>query len=617
MHRDPESMPDPSSSWPGARQGSMVWPEALAVHGGGRGLVLAVLLALAPGCALHKARSAFDQGRYDEAILEYRKILKKDPSDAEARLGLMRTAPLAAEAHLAKARTAKKAGRLEAEQQEVAAAVLLDPSNAVAVDWMTHLEEDAAKRRAEEDDEDSVDKARAQGDAKPALRLDPKSMEGLDLNFTRRTNLKEVFATLSKASGVNIVLHASASALDLGVIVDLRGLDFQHILDALMLQNDLFYKVLDPNTIMVFKKSPQNLAEHENKVIKTFYLSNADGEAVRQILTTIAPQMRLFIDKRLNAITVQARSSDLAVATRIVNQLDKAKAEVVLYLELLEVSSTAAQAVGLLPAVSTDPLATKGLYRITAGPTDVFNGGQVPSLKVSRSNLLILFPGLALDLLKTNGETRMLANPNVRVISGETGVVNIGQKISTTQSSLSTTATLAGAAGLPAQTSYSYEDVGVNITVKPRVHFNGDITVDLESKVINQVPSTAQGRPNFGQRILKTTARLRDGETAVFGGLLKDEGNQNRQGVWGLQDVPVLGKLLGNTRGDRTLTDVILSLRAVVVRKPDLAEGDFLPFNPDLAPGIPKPFGSYTSISSDSLTSLPPGPGQPDPPGNN
>ena len=316
-----------------------------------RTTALAIVLALSLGCGLRKAETLYDQGHYTEALAEYREALKRDPKNVKAKIGYMRTAPLAAEEHLKRAKAAQKAGRDEIERAEVGAAVVLDPSNQVAVDWMGRIEDQAVRQRERQELEESIDSRRIKGEDKAALPINPRSLEGLDLNFTRKTSLREIFQQLSKNSGVNIILHSSASAQDTTVSVDLRGLTFQHILDTLMLQSDLFYKTMDPNTIMVFKKTPQNLQEYENKLIKTFYLSNAEVESVRQTFNSLMPQLRVFTDKRLNALTIMAKPSDLVIAKRIVNQLDKAKAEVMIYLELLEVTQTSAETVGLLPVV--------------------------------------------------------------------------------------------------------------------------------------------------------------------------------------------------------------------------------------------------------------------------
>jgi type II secretory pathway component GspD/PulD (secretin) len=571
-----------------------------------RAMALSLCLVLTLACgSLHKATVAYDEGRYDDALTEYRKALKKDPNNLEAKIGYRRTAPLAAEQHLIKARNAQKHGQLELETKEVGMAVVLDASNAVAVDWLARLEQAEVRRRARVEADESVDAERIRGEAKNALPINPRSLDGMDLNFTRKTSLKEIFQQLSKNSGVNIVLHSSASATDTQISVDLRGLSFQRVLDTLMLQSDLFYKVMDSNSIMVFKKTPQNLQEYENKLIRTFYLSNAEVENVRQIFNALMPQLRVFIDKRLNAITVMAKPTDLGIAQRIVNQLDKSKAEVMIYLELLEVAENVQEEFGLIPVIT--PADTSGTYALGA-TTSSGNGTainqQTGSLAISKSSINYLFPSLRLDMAKTSGETTLLANPNVRVISGETGEVNIGDKISTTQSSIGVPSTAAGTttpttaasaissiAGVAtAQTSYSYEDVGVKIKVKPRVHFNNDITIDLESEIKSLKAGGDPGRPNLTQRVIKTSARLRDGETAIFGGLLREDEAKNLQGIWGISDIPVVGSLLSNHNNTKTKTDVILTIRAVVVRKPDLAEDDFEAFDPDRGPNIGKPF---------------------------
>jgi general secretion pathway protein D len=570
------------------------WSRTLAA---GLGLVLVL------GCGLHKAETAYQEGRYDDALAEYRKALARKPDYTAAKIGLRRAAPRAAEQHLAKAKEAQRSGQLDVETHEVALAVALDPANAVAVDWLARLERAAEQRRQKSEAEESIDALKARGEGRTVLPINPRSLEGMDLNFTRKTSLKEIFQQLSKNSGVNIVLHSSASASDIQVSVDLRGLPFQRVLDTLMLQSDLFYKVIDANTIMVFKKTPQNLQEYENKLIRTFYLSNAEVDSVRQIFNALMPQLRVFVDKRLNAITVLAKPGDLGIAQRIVNQLDKAKAEVMVYLELLEVSSKDTENFGLLPISSlTD---TSGTYALGATLSSGANGlnSLSGSLRISKKNIQYLVPSLRLDLLKAAGSTKLLANPNVRVVSGETGEVNIGDKISTTQSSLSipgtgttaSTTTTSTSSTLTAQTSYSYEDVGVKFKIKPRVHFNGDITIDLESDIKTLLGSGDVGRPDLSQRVIKTSARLRDGETAVFAGMLKDEERKTLTGIWGLSSIPVISDLLGHRNTVDEKKDVILTLRAVVVRKPDLAEEDFEAFDPDLSPGVAKPFAPPAS----------------------
>lgn len=568
-----------------------------------RAVAVAALLVMTLGCSLHRARKAFDEGRYDEAVQNYREIIQNSPNNVSAKMGYHRAAARAAEAHLVKAREAEKRGQDDQVYLEVRKAAVLDPSNAVAADWIANLETAAQRKKLQLDADESIETQRERADSRPTVMLNPRSVEGMDLNFVRKTSLKEIFSNLSQNSGVNIILHASYQ--DVQISADLRGLGFQRILDTLMLQNDLLYKVLDVNTIMVFKATPQNREQFENQSIKTFYLSNAEPNDVRSIFQQLMPQLKVFTDKRLNAVTIKAKPQELTIARRIVSQLDKAKPEVMVYLELLEVTENNLEQVGLLPVLGAGD--TTGIYRIggtidnTGGPNQNKGG-----IRISKSDVRFLFPNLALDALKSSGDAKLVASPNVRVISGEKGEINIGEKISTTQSSIGlsglgsqTTGTTAGALGSnylngASQTQYSYEDVGVKIMLEPRVHFNGDITIKIESDVKTLKSGSQQGRPDLGQRIIKTWARLRDGETAVFAGLLKEEEQKSLQGIWGISDIPVIGKLLGNNRSQRAKTDVLLTIRAVIVRKPDIQPEDWEAFDPDLArtetgPFAPKP----------------------------
>jgi len=569
----------------------------------GRTATLAALLLLTLGCSLHRARKAFDEGRYDEAVKAYRDILQNSPANVSAKIGYRRAASKAAEPHLEKALEAQKRGKEEPVYLEVRKAVVLDPANAVATDWMTNLETAVQRKKLQQDAEDSLEVQRAKADLRPAVMLNPRSIEGMDLNFARRSSLKEIFGVLSNTSGVNIILHTSFQ--DSQISADLRGLSFQRVLDTLMLQNDLLYKVVDTNTIMVFKNTPQFKEQFENQLIKTFYLSNAEPNDVRSIFQQLMPQLKVFIDKRLNAVTIKAKPQELTIARRIVSQLDKAKAEVMVYLELLEVTENNMEQVGLLPVLGpSDGIGGgSGVYRIggtidnTGGPNQNKGG-----IRISKSDIRFLFPNLALDALKSSGDAKLLASPNIRVVSDLKGEINIGEKISTTQSSIGLSG-LGGASGAGAsggiassylngasQTQYSYEDVGVKITVEPRVHFNDDITIKIKSEVKTLKSGSTAGRPDLGQRIIETSARLRDGETAVFAGLLKEEEQKSLQGIWGVSDIPLIGKLLGSNRSQRAKTDVLLTIRAVIVRKPDIQAEDWEAFDPDFATSQTGPF---------------------------
>jgi general secretion pathway protein D len=562
-----------------------------------RNSLLAAALLLAMGCSLHRANQAFDEGRYDDAVTEYRAVLRSDPTNPKARIGIKRASLRAAEYHMSLARKAELRGYSDTVLAELRKALVLDPDNQIAGDWLIRLEQKAARDKAEADAVDDLEAMKVRADTMNAVQLNPRSIDGIDLNFSRKTSLREIFATLSKASGVNIIAHSSFT--DQSISIDLRGLPFQRVLDTLMLQNDLFYKVIDKNTIMVFKATPQNREQFENLIIKTYYLSNADPNDLRSTLTTINPQLKVFTDKRINALIVKAKPLDLAIVDQVIRTLDKAKAEVMIYLELMEVTETSLETVGLLPVLGA--LDTSGTYRLGATTINTTTTGANTNsggfTGIHTSDIRMLFPNLALDFLKSNGDARLVASPNVRVLSGEVGEVNIGSKVSTTQSQISlpgtnatTSTTASSMLGGAAQTSYSYEDIGVKIKVEPRVNNNGEITLKIESDVTTQISGSTPGRPDIGKRSIKTIARLRDGETAIFGGLLKDEEQKSLQGIWGLANIPLIGSLVSNHNNSKAKTDVLLTIRAVLVRKPVMTEQDMAPFNPEDAAAKAGPF---------------------------
>ncbi len=564
-----------------------------------RVMMAAAVLLLALGCSLHRANKAFDEGRYDDAVIEYRTVLRNNPTNTKARIGIKRASQRASEVHLSLARQAEGRGFTDTVLTEVRKALVLDPDNQIAQDWLIKLEQKAARDRAEAEAADDLDLLKIKADAMNAIQLNPRSIEGIDLNFSRKTSLREILATLSRASGVNIIPHTSFQ--DQSISIDLRGLPFQRVLDTLLLQNDLFYKVIDTNTIMVFKATPQNRDLYENQILKTYYLSFADPDQVRSTLQAINNLIRVFPDKRLNALIVKAKPLELAIVDQVIRTLDKPKAEVMVYLELMEVTENSLEQVGLLPVINASD--TSGTYRLGATTVNNTSGLNTNSgfVGIKTADIRVLFPNLALDFLKSNGDARLVASPNVRVVSGETGEVNIGEKISTTQSQLSLPTTAASGTtsaasllGGVGQTSFSYEDVGVKIKVEPRVHHNGEITLKIESLVTTLKSGSTPGRPDLGKREIKTSARLHDGETAIFGGLLKDEEQKSLQGIWGLSDIPLIGRLIGNTYNSKAKTDVILTIRTVLVRKPVLSEQDLAPFNPEDANARSGPFAPKT-----------------------
>jgi len=302
--------------------------------------------------------------------------------------------------------------------------------------------------------------------------LKARSLEGANLDFTGGASLQDILQRLGKAGGVTITLHASVAAQDANVRIDLRNLPFQQALDTLLLQNNLFAKVLSPDSLMVFKKTPQNLMEFEARSSRTFTLSHADPDSVRQTLNALMPQVRVFPDKRLHALSIQGNATELAAAQALVENLDKPKGEVGLEIEILEASPKA--------------VAAAGLARGTSGAA------------VDR----------ALEALRKDGDTRLVAKPHLRVMADEGGEIRVGQ--------VQPEAAAAKDAGDRVQTG------GFRLRVKPRIHADGTLTLALDYASLAPTKG-AQDKPLLDERALRTSVQVKDGEAVAFGGLLADE----------------------------------------------------------------------------------------------
>jgi general secretion pathway protein D len=376
-----------------------------------------------------------------------------------------------------------------------------------------------------------ADVPRGQNEVQPAppVLIEPRSLAGMNLDYTRGAKLGEVFQDLSKHSGVSIILHASVAAQEFSTSADLRAMSFQRALDTLLLQNNLFYKVLDPNSIMVFKKTPQNLQEFENKSIKTFYLSNAEVEVVRSTFNSLMPQLRVFIDKRLNAVTIQGNPSELANAQQVVNNLDRTRGEVRLQMELIEVGQKASVAAGLLSMIGTTP---------------------------SRDTKAVA-PDQALAKVMQDGDGKLLASPTMRVVSGETSEIRIGGKPALIPEATGAKTTKSASTGRPGGTGQApqSEGLGVRIKVKPRLHPDHEITLELEYESTEPLHADDPGRSSLRERVIRTTVRLKDGEIAVFGGLLLDEERESAAGGAGggkeKKDRVLLVKAMAERWGDQ------------------------------------------------------------------
>ena len=552
-------------------------------------LVLLGLAGCATSAAFRNGEKAEGRQDYDRAVLEYSKAVQQDPNNVHFRKGLERARLRAAETHALNARRLGSRGMYKEALDEFRLALDLNPSSASLVSEMQETE----VRRQGGTLGLTVDemKDRARERALPGLVLGPGAQEPLGLSF-RNASLREAYQALGKTVGVNFVFDPEFR--DQTINIDLREVPFDQALNALSTVGKTFYRVIDSRIVQVVPDTPAKRREMEQQVVKTFFLSNADLKETIDLLRIVLGARRIAPLPGANALTINDTPDKVAAAERIIDVVDKQRAEVMVEVEILEVNRTKLKEYGIEITSGTGQGITGAIFpsttinEVTArdalgNPTVItprpITLGDNPYKK---SNLLITsLPGVIYRLLKTDTSTRLLANPQLRTAEGQTAQARFGDQIPVPVTVFSPIAT--GGVSQQPITSFDYKNVGVNIDITPRVHHDNDVTLVLKLEVSSVAQSVGvagvQNLPTFNSRQVTSVIRLRDGETNILAGLISDAERTSYSGLPGLASLPVLGKLFAHNRKEVQETDIVMTLTPHILRKTKFTEEDLRSFS--------------------------------------
>jgi general secretion pathway protein D len=263
----------------------------------------------------------------------------------------------------------------------------------------------------------------------------------------------------------------------------------------------------------------------------------------------------------------------VAAAARVISAIDKARPEVVIDVELLEVDRTRLLEYGLqLASPSAPVIGINGQVDANRDDLTVRDLRNLTQSDIFLTNL----PGLFYRLLKSDNNTRTLANPQLRTSEGVSAQARFGERVPVPVTTFSPIAT-GGVAQQPI-TSFNYENIGVNIDITPRTHHDDEVSLALKVAVSSISGTGFGGLPTFGNREINTVIRLHDGETNMLAGLIRDDERQVVDGVLGLSDIPVIGRLFAHNRKESQETDIVLTLTPRIIRVLELTEADLRPF---------------------------------------
>jgi general secretion pathway protein D len=621
---------------------------------------LPVLAGCAGGLAsFNKAQKLEQQGKMDEAVLKYAEAAAANPDMAEYRVRFLTASNEAAKVHLKKGEENMSANKFEDALREFQTAYALDPSLALAgqmIEQATKLKNMVMFLRDGEEFEKDRKLREALGSFKKALELDPGNVEakeavarlskirktkieGYELNLKstkpitlkfKDAKIKEVFNILTQLSGINFVFDEGVK--DQGVSIFLENATFQQALEILTGINKLEGKVLNESTIIIYPNTPEKKKQYEELKVETFLLNKLDAKKAINLIRTMMPTKKIYVNEDANALVIRDTPESIEVARKILDANDIPDAEVVLDVEVVEISKDKMDNFGLVLSQYAVSLAaaqngsSSFLSDTLVPPTTSTTTSSTSSATVN--NLLNFFsyrgyngfmtvPNATFNFAKTltNGET--LANPKIRVKNREKSKFNVGTRVPIT----TTSSPVGGGISVNVQ----YVDVGVKVNAEPTVQMNNDISIKLSLEVSTIVGQQTVGGTNapttvvtIGTRNLDTVLSLKDGETSIIGGLIQDTKSTNKTKISFLGDIPIIGSLLSNTNKTGSKDELLLSITPHIVRGITVPDSDVASFwsGKEDEPSTTNPYASFVqepeiTAVQPATRALPPGPNSP------
>ena len=530
--------------------------------------IVSSTLAGCAGNALKQAKAADELREYDLAVAKYQEYLREKPTDKEAAAALEKARLRASDAHLFQGRRFGSQGRYEEAVVELQLAVELNPTNAQAENELRSVRTAlrlklSAPPEGQTRLETVLDRSRdlvPAGFELPNTKLPSEIVTGAGM-----TN-RLLFLMLGKLGNISVTFDSlfreSAAQVSL-----LSGMTLKQALDAVSKSTNTFYQVSSPSTIIVAPDTPAKRREYQEEVFGTIFVRNVDVKETMDALRVVGDLRSIAPITNLNAITVRDTPERFLAARRFVAAFDKARPEIVVDVEILEVSRAKLREYGLQLASPGSPGISGSFDANRAGMT-VQDLRTLSAADVLASNI----PALYYRLIKTDDRTRTLANPHIRILDGVTASANFGEDVPVPRTTI--TPITQGGINIQPQTTFDYRKVGVNIGITPRTHPNDEVTMVLNIELSTQLASAGFAElPKFGSRNVQTTIRLRDGQTNILAGLIRDDERLLREGA-----IPGLGSLFGRNRREVAQTDVVVMLTPHIIRELVITEEDLRPF---------------------------------------
>src|ERR1022692_3702602 len=561
---------------------------------------------------------------WDEALEAYAKALSEDPADIVYEMAETKIHFLAAQSHIDKGLKLRSQGQLGDALVEFQKAYAINPGSVAASQEVRRTTEmiERERKRVEETGKESSAKERAQTEGERAKKETEDRIESIlpvpqlrpidpsEIHLRMNGSSKLLFETVAKMAFINVLWDPEYQPQVRGNIqVDLENSTLEEALDYLAVITKSYWKPLSTNTIFITMDNPNKRRDYEEQVAKVFYLSNVSTpQELQEIVNAVrsaADIQRFFPYNAQNAIIAKGSADQVALAEKILHDLDKPRSEVVVDIILMEASSiytrqlTAAIAsTGLnvpgnftprsgLQVVnnanttatttgSTGTTATGTTPTTGTGTTTTASGTAIPLSNLghlSSADFSTTIPSALLQAVLSDATTKVLQSPQLRAVDNLKATLKIGDRQPTATGSFGSAIGSVGVCMSPLMnTQFTFIDVGVNVEITPRVHDNGDVSlhVDLDiSSVTGHVNLGGIDQPIIGQRKISHDIRMPDGAVQLLAGLTKYQDTKTKTGIPGLGSIPILNRLFTSESVDRERQELMIALIPHVVRRPE------------------------------------------------
>jgi len=383
--------------------------------------------------------------------------------------------------------------------------------------------------------------------------LSPSFRKPISIDF-QDASLKQIFTVIGQTAGLNFIFDKDVK-LDQKTTITLKNSTVEAAIYSMLTVNQLDQQIMDAKTVLIFPNNPAKIKEYQQTVVKSFMLTNARAKGVAESLKTILKSREVVVDEKLNMLIVRDSPEAIRLIEKIISLQDFPEPEVILELEVLEVSRDRMMNLGISPPG-------------TIGLTLLPDGAVLADLaRISKNNIGTTIDGASIKAIATESDVDTLASPRIRVINREKAKILIGKKLPTY-----TVTTTPQVGGISISTPVvTYVDVGLKLEVEPTIFLNGEVAIKVSLEVTNivgnqQIPNTSTTIYTVGNRNASTTLRLKDGENQILAGLINNDTDRTANKLPGLGDTPLLGRLFGSQANSEKKTEILLSITPRLVR---------------------------------------------------